>query len=68
MESFGPLFLKGGFMRLVLIVLLILLLIGVLPAWPHAGFGLSYWPSGILGLLLIVLLVMAVLGPRGDVP
>jgi hypothetical protein len=44
--------------RTVLIVVLILLLVGALPAWPYSA-GWGYYPSGGLGLvLLIVILVM----------
>jgi hypothetical protein len=47
--------------RIVLIVVLIVLLIGLLPAWPYsAGFG--YYPSGGLGLILLVLLILLLMG------
>jgi hypothetical protein len=42
---------------LILTIVLILLLIGALPAWPHSR-GWGYAPSGILTLLLVVLVVM----------
>jgi hypothetical protein len=42
--------------RTVLVVVLVLLLLGMLPVWPYAGWG--YYPSGGLGLLLIVVLVL----------
>jgi len=45
----------------LLLIVLILLLIGVVPAWPHSR-GWGYGPSGILGLVLVVLLVLALLG------
>jgi hypothetical protein len=47
-------------MQTILLVLLILLLIGALPAWPYSS-GWGYYPSGGLGLLLVVLLVVALL-------
>jgi hypothetical protein len=47
-------------MRAILIVLLILLLIGALPAWPYSS-GWGYYPSGGLGLLLLVVIVVALL-------
>jgi hypothetical protein len=47
--------------RDLLLLIIILLLIGVIPAWPHSR-GWGYRPSGILGLLLVVVLVLAVLG------
>jgi hypothetical protein len=48
-------------MRLVLLVLLIVLLIGALPAWPYSA-GWGYYPSGGLGSVIIILLVLALLG------
>lgn len=47
--------------RIVLIVVLVILVIGLLPAWPYsAGFG--YYPSGGLGLLLLIILILLLLG------
>jgi hypothetical protein len=48
-------------MRLILLILVILLLVGALPAWPYSA-GWGYYPSGGLGLVLVVLLVLALLG------
>jgi hypothetical protein len=48
-------------MRLILLIFLILLLIGALPAWPYSA-GWGYYPSGGLGLLLVILIVLALLG------
>ena len=45
----------------ILIIVLILLLIGAVPAWPHSR-GWGYGPSGLLGLVLIVLLVLMLMG------
>jgi hypothetical protein len=45
----------------ILIIVLILLLVGALPAWPHSS-SWGYRPSGILGLILVVVLVMLLLG------
>jgi len=45
----------------ILLVLLILLLIGALPTWPHSR-GWGYYPSGGLGLVLIILIVLLLLG------
>jgi hypothetical protein len=50
-------------MRLVLLVVLLLLLVGALPAWPYSQ-GWGYYPSGGLGLLLIILLVFMLVGGR----
>ena len=48
-------------MRLILLIIVILLLVGALPTWPHSS-GWGYYPSGGLGFLLIVLIVLAVVG------
>ncbi len=48
-------------MSTILLIVLILLLIGTVPAWPHSR-GWGYYPSGILGILLIVLIVMLLTG------
>jgi hypothetical protein len=45
----------------VLIVLLVLMLIGALPAWPHSR-SWGYVPSGGLGLILLVLIILALSG------
>ena len=45
----------------ILLILLVLLLIGALPAWPYSN-SWGYYPSGGLGLVLIVLLVLVVSG------
>lgn len=48
-------------MSTILIVILILIVIGVLPLWPHSrGFG--YGPGGIVGVILIVLIILALMG------
>ncbi|HEV3083541.1 MAG TPA: DUF3309 family protein [Gemmataceae bacterium] len=47
-------------MGLILLIILILLVFGAAPAWPHSR-GWGYYPSGLLGLLLIILLVMLLL-------
>jgi len=44
-------------MGLILLIILILILLGGLPTWPHAR-NWGYGPSGIVGLLLVVLLVL----------
>lgn len=45
----------------ILIVVLVLALIGGLPAWPHSR-SWGYGPSGGIGLILIILLVLWLLG------
>jgi hypothetical protein len=45
----------------IILVLLILMLIGALPAWPHSR-SWGYYPSGGVGLLLVILVVLLLLG------
>ena len=47
-------------MGLILLILLVLLIVGGLPTWPHSRTW-GYRPVGILGLLLIILVVMMLL-------
>jgi hypothetical protein len=44
----------------LLIILLVLALIGALPAWPYAA-GWGYGPSGLLGTIVIVILILYLL-------
>ncbi len=47
----------------ILLVVLILLLIGALPRWPHmARWDLGYQPSGMLFLLVVVVLILVLTG------
>ena len=48
-------------MGAILLIILILLLVGALPAWPYSS-GWGYWPSGGLGLILLIVLVLALAG------
>ena len=48
-------------MGTILLIILILLLIGALPAWPYSS-GWGYWPSGGLGLVLLILIILALMG------
>jgi hypothetical protein len=48
-------------MSTILIIILVLLLIGALPAWPYSS-GWGYYPSGGLGLVLLVLIVLLLMG------
>jgi hypothetical protein len=48
-------------MYTILLVILVLLLVGALPAWPYSN-GWGYYPSGGLGLVVVVLLVLVLLG------
>lgn len=45
----------------ILLIVVILILIGVLPTWPHAR-SWGYAPSGLVGVVLIVLLIMFLMG------
>jgi hypothetical protein len=48
-------------MRTILIVVLILLFLGAIPAWPYSS-GWGYYPSGGLGLVLAIIIILALLG------
>ena len=45
----------------VLLIVLVLLLLGVIPTWPHSR-GWGYGPSGLLGAILIVVLILFFMG------
>jgi Protein of unknown function (DUF3309) len=45
----------------ILLVILILILLGALPAWPHSR-SWGYAPSGGLGLIVIILIILLLLG------
>ena len=48
-------------MSTLLLIILILLLVGALPTWPHSS-GWGYYPSGGLALVLVILLVLLLMG------
>ena len=48
-------------MSTILLIILILLLIGALPAWPYSR-GWGYYPSGGLGLILVIVIVLVLFG------
>lgn len=48
-------------MLTILLVVLVLMLLGVIPAWPHSR-GWGYYPSGGLGLVLIVVVLLMLMG------
>ena len=48
-------------MSTILIVVLVLLLVGAIPTWPHSR-PWGYFPSGLLGIALLVLLILALAG------
>ncbi|MGA7814696.1 DUF3309 family protein [Caballeronia sp.] len=45
----------------ILLIVLILLLLGVFPSWPHSR-SWGYGPSGILGVVLVVVIVLLLMG------
>jgi uncharacterized protein DUF3309 len=45
----------------VLLIVLILLLLGAVPAWPHSR-AWGYYPSGGLGLVVVIVLILVLLG------
>ena len=45
----------------ILIIILLLMVLGVLPTWPHSR-SWGYYPSGGLGLILIIVLVLLLFG------
>jgi len=48
-------------MGTILIILLVLLLLGAVPAWPHSR-SWGYFPSGLLGVVLLVVVLLALTG------
>jgi Protein of unknown function (DUF3309) len=53
-------------LRTLILILLVLAVLGSLPAWPYST-GWGYYPSGGLGLLLIVLIAFALMDRRSSV-
>ena len=54
-------------MHPIVIVLLVLLLVGALPTWPHSA-SWGYYPSGGLSLVLLVLVILALTGRQELAP
>ena len=50
-------------MMTILLIVLILMLLGAVPAWPYSR-GWGYYPSGGIGLVLIILIVLMLTGTR----
>lgn len=48
-------------MSTIVIIVLVVLLVGVLPTWPHSA-NWGYAPSGGLGLVLLILIILALTG------
>jgi hypothetical protein len=45
----------------IILLIMIILLVGALPAWPYSN-GWGYYPSGGLGLVVVILLILILLG------
>ncbi len=45
----------------ILIIVVVLLLLGAIPTWPHSR-QWGYYPSGVLGLILLILIILLLLG------
>jgi hypothetical protein len=48
-------------MPFIILIILVLLLIGALPTWPHSA-SWGYYPSGGLGTILVIVVVLMLLG------
>lgn len=46
---------------MILLIVLVVILVGAVPAWPHSR-GWGYGPSGLLGTVLIIILILVLLG------
>lgn len=45
----------------ILIIILVLLMLGAIPAWPHSA-GWGYGPSSAVGLIVVIIVVLLLLG------
>ena len=45
----------------ILVIVLVLMLLGSLPTWPHSR-GWGYYPSGGLGLVVLILIILLLMG------
>ncbi|WP_439605650.1 DUF3309 family protein [Hydrogenophaga sp.] len=45
----------------ILLIVLVLILLGVVPSWPHSK-GWGYGPSGVLGIVLVIVVVLLLTG------
>jgi hypothetical protein len=48
-------------MSIILVVILVLVLLGALPAWPYAA-NWGYYPSGAVGIVLLILIILLLTG------
>ncbi len=46
---------------MILLIIVILILLGVIPTWPHSR-NWGYAPSGVLGLVLVIVIVLLLMG------
>jgi len=46
---------------MILLIILVLMLVGAIPTWPHSR-SWGYYPSGGLGLILLILIILLLLG------
>ena len=59
-----PNFRQNGEMKMlgtILLIILVLALVGAIPAWPHSR-GWGYYPSSGMGLVLLIVVVLLLLG------
>ena len=45
----------------ILLIILIIILVGALPTWPHSS-GWGYYPSGGIGLIVLILIILLLMG------
>ena len=45
----------------ILLIVLILMLVGVIPTWPHSK-SWGYWPSGALGVVVLIIVILLLMG------
>lgn len=48
-------------LSLILLIVLVLLVVGAIPAWPHSR-SWGYAPSGVIGIILVIVLILALTG------
>ena len=48
-------------MSTILLIIIVLLMVGAFPSWPHSS-GWGYYPSSGLGVVLVIIVVLIVLG------
>jgi hypothetical protein len=52
---------KAMSLGLIVLIVLVLLLLGAIPSWPHSR-GWGYGPSGGIGLIVVIVLVLVLMG------